>query len=160
VGLVLLAATCFTKLVVEFLRGPERWMDRVLPFVSMAGICIIIAVITALSRDELLTVGPALLAAAMLHNLLGYLLGYWLSRAMRFDEITCRTIAIEVGMQNGGMATGLALNVLRSSNAALAPAIFGPWQNVSGSILATWWRGGPPPLSIGSPPREGGEPME
>ena len=43
-------------------------------------------------------------------------------------------------MQNGGMATGLAMSVLKSANAALAPAIFGPWMNVSGSVLATWWK--------------------
>ena len=43
-------------------------------------------------------------------------------------------------MQNGGMASALAMNVLKNTQAALAPAIFGPWQNVSGSILATWWR--------------------
>ena len=46
---------------------------------------------------------------------------------------------VEVGMQNGGMASGLAMNVLKSAPAALAPAIFGPWMNVSGSVLATWW---------------------
>ena len=49
------------------------------------------------------------------------------------------TVAFEVGMQNGGMASGLAMDVLKSSGAALAPAIFGPWMNVSGSVLATWW---------------------
>jgi BASS family bile acid:Na+ symporter len=48
-------------------------------------------------------------------------------------------VAIEVGLQNGGMASGLAINVLNSPSAALAPAIFGPWMNISGSVLATWW---------------------
>jgi BASS family bile acid:Na+ symporter len=76
----------------------------------------------------------------MIHNAVGYLLGYWLSRLIRLNEVSCRTIAIEVGMQNGGMASALAMNVLKSPQAALAPAIFGPWMNVSGSILATWWR--------------------
>jgi BASS family bile acid:Na+ symporter len=108
--------------------------------VSMAGICLIIAIITARSREKLLTVGAALILAAMLHNAIGYLLGYWLSRAIRLDEITCRTVALEVGMQNGGMASGLAMSVLKSADAALAPAIFGPWMNISGSVLASWWR--------------------
>jgi BASS family bile acid:Na+ symporter len=54
--------------------------------------------------------------------------------------VDARTVAVEVGMQNGGMASGLAMNTLQSSKAALAAAIFGPWQNISGSILATWWR--------------------
>jgi BASS family bile acid:Na+ symporter len=43
-------------------------------------------------------------------------------------------------MQNGGMASGLAMSVLKSADAALAPAIFGPWMNISGSVLASWWR--------------------
>ena len=87
-----------------------------------------------------MTVGGALILAAILHNGIGYLLGYWLSRAVRLDEITSRTIAIEVGMQNGGMASGLAMSVLKSADAALAPAIFGPWMNISGALLASWWK--------------------
>jgi BASS family bile acid:Na+ symporter len=101
---------------------------------------VIIAIITARSRDRLLVVGPALVLAAILHNAVGYVLGYWLARAVRLDESTCRTIAVEVGMQNGGMATGLAMTVLKSADAALAPAIFGTWMNISGSVLASWWR--------------------
>ncbi|MBE9509293.1 MAG: bile acid:sodium symporter family protein, partial [Bacteroidetes bacterium] len=53
---------------------------------------------------------------------------------------SCRTVGFEVGMQNGGMASGIAMGVLKSASAALAPAIFGPWMNISGSVLATWWR--------------------
>jgi BASS family bile acid:Na+ symporter len=56
------------------------------------------------------------------------------------DDSACRTVAVEVGMQNGGMATGLAMSVLKSADAALAPAIFGTWMNISGSVLASWWR--------------------
>jgi BASS family bile acid:Na+ symporter len=126
-------------------------MDRVLPLVSMTGICLIIAIITARSRERLLSVGAALIVAAMLHNAIGYLFGYWLARAVRLDEITCRTIALEVGMQNGGMASGLAMGVLKSADAALAPAIFGPWMNISGSILASWWRRRPVPGPAAGP---------
>jgi BASS family bile acid:Na+ symporter len=112
--------------------------------VSMAGICVIIAIITARSQQKLLTVGPMLICAAIVHNALGYLLGYWGARALRLDEISCRTVAVEVGMQNGGMASGLAMGVLRSADAALAPAIFGPWMNISGSVLASFWKRRPP----------------
>jgi regulator of RNase E activity RraA len=55
-------------------------------------------------------------------------------------EQDCRTIAFEVGMQNGGLATGIALEMGKISTVGLAPAIFGPWMNISGSSLATWWR--------------------
>ncbi len=141
VGTSLIALVALAKLVVSvLLRRPNTWMDRTLPLVSMVGICIILGIITARSSDKLLKVGPLLVFAAMLHNAVGYFFGYWLARAVRLDQITCRTIAIETGMQNGGMASGLAMTVLKSADAALAPAIFGSWMNVSGSILASWWR--------------------
>jgi len=140
VGLLLIGVVALAKLVISvWLRGPENWMDKALPIVSMAGICYIIAIITARSRNDLMTVGVYLIGAAIIHNFVGYILGYWIARAARLDESSCRTVAFEVGMQNGGMASGLAMNVLKSAPAALAPAIFGPWMNVSGSVLATWW---------------------
>jgi BASS family bile acid:Na+ symporter len=77
---------------------------------------------------------------AILHNACGYSLGYGLARRLGLPKRDARTVAIEVGMQNGGMASGLAMTVLKSADAALAPAIFGPWMNVSGSLLASWWR--------------------
>ena len=140
VGLLLIGVVALAQLVIRlWLKRPDNWMDKALPLVSMAGICYIIAIITARSRDDLLTVGAYLIGAAILHNFIGYILGYWCARAARLDESSCRTVAFEVGMQNGGMASGLAMNVLKSAPAALAPAIFGPWMNISGSVLATWW---------------------
>jgi len=140
VGLLLIGVVALAKLVISIcFKGPENWMDKALPIVSMAGICYIIAIITARSRDDLMTVGAYLIGAAIIHNFVGYILGYWLARAARLDASSCRTVAFEVGMQNGGMASGLAMNVLKSAPAALAPAIFGPWMNVSGSVLATFW---------------------
>jgi BASS family bile acid:Na+ symporter len=159
IGLALIGLVALTKLAMRFwLRGPEDWMDKVLPIVSMAGICLVIAIITARARDRLLAVGALLIVAAILHNAIGYLLGYWLARAVRLDESACRTIAVEVGMQNGGMATGLAMTVLKSADAALAPAIFGTWMNISGSVLASWWRRRPilsQELQAHRPPTEG-----
>ena len=140
IGPALIGVVAATKLVVSGVLGRSgNWMDRVLPIVSMAGICFIIAIITARSREKLLAVGTLLIVVVIVHNFVGYTLGYWLSRLLRLNERTCRTVAFEVGMQNGGMASGLAMDVLKSSGAALAPAIFGPWMNISGSVLATWW---------------------
>jgi len=141
VGLGLVGLVTLAKLIMKHvIKGPENWMDKALPVVSMAGICLIIAVITSRSRNELLTSGLLLIFAAVLHNATGYFLGYWGSRAFRLNEIDSRTVAVEVGMQNGGMATGIAMEVLKSTKAALAPAIFGPWMNISGSVLASYWR--------------------
>jgi BASS family bile acid:Na+ symporter len=144
-GGAMMGVVAFSKLVMDrWVHGPRDWMDRALPVVSMAAICLIIAIITARSSADLKRVGLALLTASMAHNLIGYFLGYWGARALRLNIIDARTVAVEVGMQNGGMASGLAMNTLQSAKAALAAAIFGPWQNVSGSILATWWRARPP----------------
>ncbi len=140
IGFALIGIVSLAKLVVGIFKGPSDWMDKVLPVVSMAGICYIIAIITARSSEKLLSVGLLLVAASILHNLSGYLLGYWISRLFKLREADCRTVAFEVGMQNGGMASGLAMSVLKSPLAALAPAIFGPWMNVSGSVLATFWQ--------------------
>jgi BASS family bile acid:Na+ symporter len=151
-GFILVAVVALAKLVVDlWLRGPGNWMDRALPFISMAGICFIIGIITARSSEDLKRVGLALLGAAMLHNVLGYVLGYFGARALRLNIVDARTVAVEVGMQNGGMASGLAMNTLHSAKAALAPAIFGPWQNVSGSLLASYWRRRPAPGQTSEP---------
>jgi BASS family bile acid:Na+ symporter len=125
-------------------RGRFTWLDKAMPIVSMVGIALILVVITAAGRDNLLQVGVLLLIATILHNVLGYVLGYWSARLLKFQERDCRTIALEVGMQNAGLASGLALAMNKLATAGLAPAIFGPVMNVSGSSLASWWHNHPP----------------
>ena len=139
-GLLLLGIVAMTKwIMTHLLKRGSNWMDKTLTFVAMFGICFVIAIITARASDKLLSIGLALIAASVIHNLTGYLLGYWAARLMRLDEKDSRTVAFEVGMQNSGMASGLAINVLKSAATALPPAVFGPWMNMSGSVLATWW---------------------
>lgn len=121
------------------LRGKLKWLDKLMPVISMAGITLIIVVITAAGRDSLLKVGLLLVLAVLIHNLAGYSFGYWLSRLLGFKEKECRTISLEVGMQNSGLASGLALLMGGMATIGLAPAIFGPLMNISGSSLATWW---------------------
>src|SRR5205814_6174253 len=105
----------------------------------MAGIIFIITIITASGRDSLLKVGGLLIIATFIHNVAGFILGYWSGRLLKFPERDCRTIALEVGMQNAGLASGLALTMGKIATAGLAPAIFGPVMNVTGSSLASWW---------------------
>lgn len=121
----------------------ETWMDKVLSFISMAGIAVIITIITAAGRDSLLDVGLLLILATLIHNLAGYSLGYFFAKLFRMSKKDCRTIAFEVGMQNGGLASGLALQMGKIATVGLAPAIFGPLMNITGSSLATYWRGKP-----------------
>lgn len=112
---------------------------RPLPGVAMAAIAFIVAITIALSRDELLRAGLSILGAAVCMNLAGLSLGYLFARLLGLDKTDSRTVSIEVGMQNGGMATGLAFNVLKDPLAALGAAIFGPFSAVSTSLLASWW---------------------
>ncbi|NID13353.1 bile acid:sodium symporter family protein [Fibrivirga algicola] len=129
----------------RFLSGKAAWLDAAMPLVSMAGIAFIIVVITAAGRASLLTIGPALIGLVLVHNLCGYMLGYWSARLFRMSERDCRTIAIEVGMQNGGLASGIAKEMGKMATVGLAPAIFGPVMNITGSMLASWWHRKPIP---------------
>lgn len=122
-----------------FLQGKAKWLDDLMPIISMAAIALILVIIVAAGRDSLLDIGPLLIILVVAHNLAGYLLGYWASRLFKLSEKDCRTIAIEVGMQNGGLASGIAKEMGKIATVGLAPAVFGPFMNVSGSILASYW---------------------
>ena len=115
--------------------------DRILSILSMTGICFTILALVAPSRETFARAGLALIAAAVLHNLSGYALGYWsvrlLGRWTGLGETDARTVAIEVGMQNSGMASALAVGVLGSATIALPANIFSVWMNFSGSVLAS-----------------------
>lgn len=113
-----------------------KWM----PFMSMVGIVYFTVVTTAASRDNLVNIGLFLLLASILHNTLGYTFGYWIGRLFGLDKNSSRTVALEVGMQNGGMASGLAGVMGKLSTLGLAAAVFSPWMNISGSVLANYWR--------------------
>src|SRR5258706_10698962 len=123
----------------HFLGGKFEWLDKAMPLLSMVSIASIIAVITAAGRESLLVVGPLLMLACLIHNVTGYVLGYWMCKLFKMDEKTCRTIALEVGLQNTSLATGLALKMGKVATVGLAPAVFSPIMNISGSSLATWW---------------------
>jgi BASS family bile acid:Na+ symporter len=115
-------------------------LDSFMPLLSMAGIVYFTTITTAAGRDNLLLVGGLLIVVAMLHNTAGYFFGYWLARLARLDKASCRTVAIEVGLQNGGMASGLAGAMGKLATVGLAAAVFSPWMNISGSVLANFWR--------------------
>lgn len=145
---IVIIPICAGLIYNRFLGGKFPWLDRSMPLLSMIGIALIITVITAAGRDSLLAVGPLLVLSCLIHNFAGYILGYFGCKALKMDEKTCRTIAIEVGLQNGGLASGLALQMGRVATVGLAPAIFGPLMNITGSSLATYWHSRPPKESL------------
>ena len=142
-GLVLVAwavaIVSITKIAVEYAKGPENWMDIVLPKLSLSAIMLYIVIVAAHNRNTLLDIGPALFVAVIAHNFLGFILGYGSAKALRLNDADTRAFTIEVGLKNSGLAVGLANNVLKSLQAALAPLIFGTWMNISASSLASFW---------------------
>lgn len=137
--LPIIAGLIFNKVA----HGKTAWLDKAMPLLSMGGIALILTIITATGRDNLLAMGMLLILAGFIHNMSGYFLGYWSCRLFGLDEKSCRTISFEVGMQNAGLASGLALLMNKVATVGLAPAVFGPMMNITGSSLATWWRDKP-----------------
>jgi bile acid:Na+ symporter, BASS family len=131
----LLGAVAFGVLYHQLTKLFTR-LDSLMPLLSMAGIVYFTTITTAAGRNNLLLVGGVLILVAMLHNTAGYFFGYWLARLARLDKASCRTVAIEVGLQNGGMASGLAGAMGKLATVGLAAAVFSPWMNISGSVLA------------------------
>ena len=115
-------------------------LDHLMPYCSMFGIVYFTTVTTAAGHDNLLKTGLLLFLCSVIHNAAGYFFGYWLGRLFKLDKNSARTIAFEVGLQNAGMASGLAAGLGKLGTLGLPAAVFSPWMNVSGSILANYWR--------------------
>jgi BASS family bile acid:Na+ symporter len=115
-----------------------KTVEHYLPLIAVAAIVLIIAIITALNAKQFSQIGITVLLAVVLHNAIGLLTGYGSARLMGYAARECRTLAIEVGMQNSGLAVALAIKHF-SATAALPGAIFSIWHNISGSALAFFW---------------------
>ncbi|MGO1298594.1 MAG: bile acid:sodium symporter family protein [Vibrio sp.] len=113
-------------------------IDDVLPLVSMIAIVTIIAIVVALNAQQLTEIGPIVALAVVIHNSVGLTLGFWVCRFLGFEDKICRTVAFEVGLQNSGLATALAMKFFTPAS-AVAGTIFSVWHNLSGSILAGFW---------------------
>jgi len=112
----------------------EAW----LPVIAVSAIVLIIAIITALNVEQFSQLGATILLVVALHNIIGLFAGYSSARLLGYNTKECRTLAIEVGMQNSGLAVALAIKHF-SATAALPGAIFSIWHNLSGSTLAFFW---------------------
>ena len=111
--------------------------SKALPLVSTTAIVMIVAAVVSVNSARLMTVGGLIVAVVVCHNLLGYLTGYLVAKALRLDTTKCRAISIEVGMQNSGLATSLATTHFAQYPLAAVPgAVFSVWHNISGALLA------------------------
>ncbi|MGF6601680.1 BASS family bile acid:Na+ symporter [Paraburkholderia sp. GAS448] len=141
--LQIVALPIIVGLIVNQLFGRfVRRIEPVLPLVSMVAILLIIAAVVGGTQKSIASVGLVVMLGVVLHNGIGLFGGYWGGRLLGFDEAVCRTLAIEVGMQNSGLAATLG-KLYFTPIAALPGALFSVWHNLSGSLLAGYWAGRP-----------------
>lgn len=134
---VVLAPIAVGFLVNYFFKKVATACANVLPLVSVIGISLIIMAVVAANQAQLLAVGPLIILIVALHNVLGYTLGYTAGRMLGLSKTQCRTLSIEVGMQNSGLATSLATVHFASMPLAAVPgAVFSVWHNISGAVYA------------------------
>lgn len=113
---------------------------QVMPLVSVIAIVAIVAAIIGGSKAAILQSGLLILAVVILHNGLGYLLGFIAARFFKLPYADSKAIAVEVGMQNSGLGVALAaVHFAASPITAVPSAIFSLWHNISGPALATYW---------------------
>ena len=119
-------------------RGQAAASVKALPLVSTMTIVFIIAIIVGLNQPKILSNGLLILTAVILHNLLGFALGYGFARVFGMDLAKRKAVMLETGMQNSGLGAALAAAHF-SPLAAVPSALFSVWHNLSGSALATWF---------------------
>jgi len=124
-------------IVNTFASGFVKKIDFILPLISVIAIVLIVGGVVAVSSAKILSTGLLVMVVVVCHNMLGYLLGYLLGKAMHMNVAKSKAIAIEVGMQNSGLATSLSLLHFGAA-AAIPGAIFSVWHNISGSLAANY----------------------
>lgn len=111
---------------------------KVLPLVSVVGIVAVASAVVAVNKASIATSGLLIFSVVILHNLLGLLIGYLLAKLIRLDHADQKAVSIEVGMQNSGLGSALAMAHF-APVAAVPSALFSVWHNISGPLLANWW---------------------
>lgn len=108
-----------------------------LPAFSSLAVALTVGIVVSHNADRLLTAGMLVVIVVMLHNLLGLGLGYLVGYLLRLQRSKSVAISIEVGMQNSGLATSLAVMHFAAFPLATIPgAVFSVWHNISGAIIA------------------------
>jgi len=131
-----IAAGCIIN---KFFSAFTQKLVSVLPLVSVTAIVAIVAAVVSANSSKIMTCGLLIVAVVILHNLCGYALGYCVGRVLKLDMAKCKAVAIEVGMQNSGLATSLAATHFAQYPLATIPgAVFSVWHNISGAIFANF----------------------
>ena len=121
----------------KFFSRTTQKAVKVLPLVSVTAIVMIVAAVVSANSAKIMTTGVLVFSVVILHNILGYGLGYVIAAFLKVPLAKKKAISIEVGMQNSGLATSLAATSFPSLALATVPgAVFSIWHNISGAILA------------------------
>ncbi|PHO10692.1 bile acid:sodium symporter [Malaciobacter canalis] len=112
--------------------------EELFALLSIGSIIFIIAIVIGLNQDRISSIAISMFVGVILHNFIGLSGGYYISKLLGYDHKVCKTVAIEVGMQNSGLAVALATKYFTPLS-ALPGAIFSIWHNISGSIIAGYW---------------------
>ncbi|SUA55636.1 bile acid transporter [Oligella ureolytica] len=133
----------FLGLIVRSVLGKKaESYGEVMPLVSVIGIVLIVAFVVGASKDRIIESGLLIFAVVVLHNGLGYLIGFFAGKVLGLKYADQKAVSIEVGMQNSGLGVALAgLHFAASPVTAVPSAIFSFWHNISGPLLATYWAG-------------------
>ena len=137
---VVIAPIVLGLLINRFFERPVQKAVRILPLVSVIAIVLIVGGVVSANAGRIIETGALIMVVVMCHNLLGYALGFAAAKLLHMDMAKVKAVSIEVGMQNSGLATSLALQHFGAA-AAIPGALFSVWHNISGSLAANYLAG-------------------
>ena len=120
-----------------FFEATVQKVVTLLPLISVTAIVLIVGGVVSVSSQRIMETGLLIMLVVMCHNLLGYGIGFLLAKLLHMNMAKAKAISIEVGMQNSGLATSLAM-LHFGATAAIPGAIFSVWHNISGSLAANY----------------------
>lgn len=125
----------------KFFSDFAKKITKILPGVSVIAISFIVASVVSHNAEKILSTGAMILLVVILHNLFGYIVGFFAGKLLKLNSAKTKAFSIEIGMQNSGLATSLANTTFPTMPEAAVPgAIFSVWHNISGAILAAIYR--------------------
>ncbi len=134
---VVIAPILLGLLINHFFERPVQKAVKVLPLISVTAIVLIVGGVVSANASRIIETGALIMVVVMCHNLFGYALGFLVAKALHMDMAKVKAVSIEVGMQNSGLATSLALLHFGAA-AAIPGALFSVWHNISGSLAANY----------------------
>lgn len=138
---VILIPIALGFIINKFFSNLAKKAINMLPLISILAICMIVASVVSHNAEKIYTSGLLILCVVILHNFFGYFCGFMLGKILKMNPEKTKAFSIEIGMQNSGLATSLANTAFSAFPMATVPgAVFSVWHNISGAILASFYR--------------------